>query len=60
MDARTQKVPNEHELVIGGDLNGHVGNNGGGYKRVHKGLDTTPRMRKEMQFCFSHWLMIWL
>ncbi|XP_058008954.1 uncharacterized protein LOC131183079 [Hevea brasiliensis] len=38
MDDLMQSIPNEENIFIGGDLNGHVGSDRQGYENVHKGF----------------------
>ncbi len=35
MDDLMQGIPNEENIFIGGDLNGHVGSDRKGYENVH-------------------------
>jgi hypothetical protein len=35
MDEIILGVPNKEKIFIGGDLNGHVGKDSGGFERVH-------------------------
>ncbi|XP_050521633.1 uncharacterized protein LOC126894562 [Daktulosphaira vitifoliae] len=37
MDEEMQGVPGNEDVVIGGDMNGHIGNERRGYERVHGG-----------------------
>ena len=37
MDELIQGLPDRENIFIGGDLNGHVGKDSGGFRRIHGG-----------------------
>jgi len=38
LDVVIQSIPNNEEIFVGGDFNGHIGRKGDGYEMVHGGF----------------------
>ncbi|XP_071688326.1 uncharacterized protein [Rutidosis leptorrhynchoides] len=43
LDEVVRRCPADHRLIIGGDLNGHLGAEAEGYEGVHEGFGFGPR-----------------
>ncbi|KAK3877071.1 hypothetical protein Pcinc_018203 [Petrolisthes cinctipes] len=51
MDKVQREVPQEERCVVGGDLNGHIGQDNGGVRRVHGGREGAPERVKSTFSC---------
>ncbi len=55
MNDLMQSIPNEKNVLIGGDLNGHVESDGQGYENVQRGFGLIAKMKKGE----ASWILPW-
>ncbi|XP_071688847.1 uncharacterized protein [Rutidosis leptorrhynchoides] len=61
LDEVVRGFPADHRLIIGGDLNGHIGAEAEGYEEAHGGFGFGPRNeegRSILEFSIAHELVV--